>query len=336
VVRPPHIRDVAALAGVGVGTVSRVLNESAGVADGTRERVRAAMHELGYHPSHAARRLSLGRTQTLGVIAPFFTHPSVVERVRGIDDVVGDSAYDLVLFNVETSGQREDGLRRFARADRVDGVLVVSLPLSDDELTALQDQGIPVVLVDVDDERLPHVSNDDVLGGALAARHLLDAGHRRVAFVGDTVESLFGFTSSARRLEGFAAALEEAGAPLAPQYIRRGPHGREVAGRLASELLGLDERPTAIFAASDVQAFGALDAAARAGLDVPRGVSVIGFDDIELAGAIGLTTVRQPLRESGRCGARLLLAALAGAGGEDATALPELVVASRRTVGAPP
>jgi DNA-binding LacI/PurR family transcriptional regulator len=180
------------------------------------------------------------------------------------------------------------------------------------------------------------VSNDDVLGGALAARHLLDAGHRRVAFVGDTVESLFGFTSSARRLEGFAAALEEAGAPLAPQYIRRGPHGRDVAGRLASDLLGLDERPSAIFAASDVQAFGALDAAARAGLDVPRGVSVIGFDDIELAGAIGLTTVRQPLRESGRCGARLLLAALAGAGGEDATALPELVVASRRTVGAPP
>jgi LacI family transcriptional regulator len=336
VVRPPHIRDVAALAGVGVGTVSRVLNDSAGVADGTRARVRAAMDELGYHPSHAARRLSLGRTQTLGVIAPFFTHPSVVERVRGIDDVVGDSAYDLVLFNVETSGQREDALRRFARSDRVDGVLVVSLPLSDDELTALHDQGIPVVLVDVDDERLPHVSNDDVLGGALAARHLLDAGHRRVAFVGDTVENLFGFTSSARRLEGFAAALEEAGAPLAPQYIRRGPHGREVAGRLARELLDLDEPPTAIFAASDVQAFGVLDAAARAGLDVPGGVSVIGFDDIDLAGAIGLTTVRQPLRESGRCGARLLLAALVDGGGETATTLPELVVASRRTVGAPP
>jgi LacI family transcriptional regulator len=336
VVRPPHIRDVAALAGVGVGTVSRVLNDSAGVADDTRERVRAAMDDLGYRPSNAARRLSLGRTQTLGVIAPFFTHPSVVERVRGIDDVVGDSAYDLVLFNVETSGQAEDALRRFARADRVDGVLVVSLPLSDDELTALQDQGIPVALVDVDDERLPHVSNDDVLGGTLAARHLLDAGHRRVAFVGDTVENPFGFTSSARRLEGFAAAMEEAGAPLAPECIRRGPHGREVAGLLARELLDLGEPPTAIFAASDVQAFGVLDAAARAGLDVPGGVSVIGFDDIDLAGAIGLTTVRQPLRESGRAGARLLLAALAGDGHEDAPALPELLVAARRTVGAPP
>jgi LacI family transcriptional regulator len=319
-----------------VGTVSRVLNESAGVADDTRERVRAAMDELGYRPSYTARRLSLGRTQTLGVIAPFFTHPSVVERLRGIDDVVGASTYDLVLFNVETSGQREDALRRFARADRVDGVLVVSLPLSDDELTALQDQGIPVTLVDVDDERLPHVSNDDVMGGALAAGHLLDAGHRRIGFVGDTVENPFGFASSAQRLEGFAAALREAGAPLAPQYIRRGPHGRAVAGRLARELLELDEPPTAIFAASDVQAFGVLDAAARAGLDVPGGVSVIGFDDIELAGAIGLTTVRQPLRESGRCGARLLLAALAGAGGEDVPALPELVVAARRTVGAPP
>ena len=120
---------MAERAGVGIGTVSRVLNDSPGVAQATRVRVRAVMQELGYRPSPTARNLSLGRTQTLGVIAPFFTSPSVVERLRGIDDVVGGSAYDLTLFNIETLEQRRAALRRFARRDRVDGVIVISLPL---------------------------------------------------------------------------------------------------------------------------------------------------------------------------------------------------------------
>ncbi|HEX7297835.1 MAG TPA: LacI family DNA-binding transcriptional regulator [Solirubrobacteraceae bacterium] len=329
--RAPRIRDVAARAGVGVGTVSRVLNDSAGVANDTRQRVRAVMDELGYRPSTTARNLSLGRTQTLGVIAPFFTSPSVVERLRGIDDVVGASAYDLTLFNIETREQRRAAMGRFAGRDRVDGVIVISLPLTAAEVRGLHREGVPAVLVDVAQARLPHVAIDDVAGGALAARHLLDAGHRRVAFIGDVKDETFGFASSERRLQGFRSELRAAGATLPSGYVKRGPFGRESAGHLTRQLVGLRERPTAVFAASDVQAFGVLDAAARLGLTVPDDLSVIGFDDIELASAIGLTTVRQPLRESGRIGAQLLLGVLDG-GGVVPSALPELTVIERRTV----
>jgi LacI family transcriptional regulator len=332
--RAPRIRDVAARAGVGVGTVSRVLNDAPGVAHATRERVRAVMDELGYRPSSTARNLSLGRTQTLGVVAPFFTSPSVVERLRGIDDVIGDSAYDLTLFNIETLEQRHAALRRFARRTRIDGVIVISLPLTAAEVRAMGRDGLPAVLVDVANSDLPHVAIDDVEGGAIATRHLLDAGHRQIAFVGDVKDIEFGFASSERRLEGFQSALFDAGVALPPGYVKRGPFGRASASRLARQLLALRRRPTAIFAASDVQAFGVLDAAARAGLAVPEDLSVIGFDDIELASAIGLTTVRQPLRESGQAGARLLLDALdGGAGG--AVELPGLTVVKRRTVGSP-
>jgi LacI family transcriptional regulator len=319
-----------------VGTVSRVLNDSPGVAQATRERVRAVMDELGYSPSATARNLSLGRTQTLGVIAPFFTSPSVVERLRGIDDVVGRSPYDLTLFNIETRDQRRAALRRFARRDRVDGIILISLPLTPAEVRALNRDDLPAVLVDVANAMLPHVAIDDVGGGAMAARHLLDAGHRHVAFVGDVAENPFGFASSERRLAGFRTALHAAGVALAPGYVKRGPFGRATAGRLTRQLLSLRRRPTAVFAASDVQAFGVLDAAARAGLTVPDDLSVIGFDDIELAAAIGLTTVRQPLRESGRIGATLLLSAIAGNGARSPAVLPELAVVRRRTVAQAP
>jgi LacI family transcriptional regulator, galactose operon repressor len=292
------------------------------------------MDELGYRPSSTARNLSLGRTQTLGVIAPFFTSPSVVERLRGIDDVIGDSAYDLTLFNIETLEQRHAALRRFARRTRIDGVIVISLPLTAAEVRAMGRDGLPAVLVDVANSDLPHVAIDDVEGGAIATRHLLDAGHHQIAFVGDVKDIEFGFASSERRLDGFQSALSDAGVALPPGYVKRGPFGRASASRLARQLLALRRRPTAIFAASDVQAFGVLDAAARAGLAVPEDLSVIGFDDIELASAIGLTTVRQPLRESGQAGARLLLSALDG-GAAGAVELPGLTVVKRRTVGAP-
>jgi LacI family transcriptional regulator len=330
---------VAERAGVGIGTVSRVLNDSPGVAQDTRLRVRAVMQELGYRPSPIARNLSLGRTQTLGVIAPFFTSPSVVERLRGIDDVVGGSAYDLTLFNIETLEQRRAALRRFARRDRVDGVIVISLPLRPAEVRALHRDRVPTVLIDVAHALLPNVAIDDVAGGGLAARHLVQAGHRRIAFVGDVEDNPFAFASSQRRLEGMRRTLGEAGVALPASYVRRGPFGRESALALTRELLALRRRPSAIFAASDVQAFGVLDAAARAGLAVPGDLSVIGFDDIELAAAIGLTTVRQPLRESGRLGARLLLQALDG---EETSSpipssaeLPGLEIVVRRTVSQP-
>jgi len=300
------IARVAQAAGVGVGTVSRVLNGSSSVSEATRLRVLEVIAELGYEPNAAARALSTGRTRTLGVLAPFFTQPSVVERLRGVSRMVADAGYHLVLFDVEHA----DPFGELTAAGRLDGLLCVSLLPPDAALERFAAAGVPVVLVDAEHPRLSGVSIDDVDGGRIAAEHLLGLGHRRIAYIGDDEQGApFGFTSSARRRLGAAAALRAAGLELT---VRLGPHGREQARSLAAALLASAEAPTAIFAASDSQALGVLEAAETAGVSVPGDLSVIGFDDIEVARYVGLTTVAQPLEESGVRGARLLLGALEG------------------------
>jgi LacI family transcriptional regulator/LacI family repressor for deo operon, udp, cdd, tsx, nupC, and nupG len=329
--RAPTIRDVAREAGVGVGTVSRVLNDSPLVSDVARERVRDAILELGYRPSSSARRLSLGRTQTIGVVAPFFTTGSVLERLRGVVERLREgNDYDLLLFDVETMAQRADAFRDFALSDRVDGLLLMSLRPSDEEVGDLQADGIPVVLVDVSHPAFPSVVIDDVLGGEIATEHLLAKGHRRIGFVGDE-RTPFGFTSSEQRLRGMRRALRRAGIERRAELEQRGPHGREEARELAERLLGRPDPPTAIFAASDAQAMGVLEAARAMSLRVPEDVAVVGFDDIEVAGALELTTVRQPLRETGRRGAELLLASIEGVEPPAAQELAPLTLIERRT-----
>jgi DNA-binding LacI/PurR family transcriptional regulator len=209
---------------------------------------------------------------------------------------------------------------------------VISLPLTDGEVAALKRDGLPTVLVDAEHPGLAHVAIDDVRGGRMATEHLLARGHRRIAFIGDRAYPSFGFTSSGRRGEGYRAALLDAGIEPDPGLARLGGHEREDACALATELLALAEPPTAVFAASDVQALGVLEAAYSAGLRVPRDLAVIGFDDIELAAAAGLTTVRQPLRQSGRRGAQILIAAIEGVNGAPPAELDPLVVIERRTV----
>jgi LacI family transcriptional regulator len=306
------IASVAALAGVGVGTVSRVLNDSEAVSGSTRMRVLEAIEALDYEPSAAARALSTGRTSTIGVLAPFFTEPSVVERLRGVTRRLASSGYQVTLFDVELPEQGDAALRSLAVKGRVDGLLVVSLPPTREQLERLEAAGIPVVLVDRRRDGATAVFTDDEAGGRLAAEHLLQLGHERIAFLGDVENGPFGFTSSKARRRGYEAALRDAGIKPRPELVRTGPHRRDAARVAAGELLGLAVPPTAIFAASDHQALGVLEAATIAGVEVPERLSVIGYDDVELARYCGLTTVAQPLEASGARGAELLLDALAG------------------------
>jgi LacI family transcriptional regulator/LacI family repressor for deo operon, udp, cdd, tsx, nupC, and nupG len=328
--RAATIRDVARRAGVSVATVSRVLNDIPIVRPEMRGRVLRAIEELGYRPSSTARNLSLGRSQTIGVVAPFFTTSSVVERLRGVSQRAAQRGYDLMLFDVETPGQRAGALRDFARLDRVDGLLVISLPLLDDEVAALRRDKLPAVMVDIGHAELPHVLIDDVRGGELAAEHLLARGHRRIGFVGDLPTNPFGFASSERRRRGLHRALERAGIVPDPRLERCGRHGREEARALARGLLRRERRPTAVFAASDTQALGVLEAAEALGLRIPEDVAVIGFDDIEVADLLGLSTVRQPLRQSGARGVDLLLGVIGGTP-RPVDALEPLTVMARRT-----
>jgi LacI family transcriptional regulator len=304
------ISEVARHAGVGVATVSRVLNGSPAVRDETRQRVLEAITDLGYAPNAAARALSTGRTLSVGVVAPFFTRPSVMERLRGVSHVLTGAGYRLVLFDVERPGQDSDSFRTLPGG--LDGLLSISLCPTDADLDRFEAAGMPVVLIDHPHARVAAVYTDDVAGGRLATEHLLGLGHRRIAFVGDFEHNYHGFTSSAMRRTGYAHALAAAGVELDEELVRRAPHGREAAAALARELLRSAEPPTAIFAASDTQAVGVLEAADELGVDVPDDLAVVGYDDIEVARYAGLTTVAQPLEESGARGAELLLAELDG------------------------
>ncbi len=308
------IRDVARAAGVGLGTVSRVLNLSPLVSAATRQRVLDVIAELHYVPSRLAHTLIAGKTRTVATIAPFFTRPSVIERLRGIEATLAGHGYNLVVFNVESAERRNACLRDVPRADRCDGVLMISLPPRGDEIAALHATKLPVVLVDTSASGLLGVCIDDVAAGELATRTLVELGHRRIGFIGDAqaYTATFNFTSSWERHQGFRHVLQAAGLAVRPAYEGFGFHGRYEARVLAREMLLLAEPPTAIFAASDTQALGILEATRDLGLTVPAHLSIIGFDDIDIAEYLGLTTVRQPLFESGAHGAELILSMIAG------------------------
>jgi LacI family transcriptional regulator len=307
------IRDVARRAGVGLGTVSRVINHSPLVNQETRTRVERAVAELDYVPNPAARGLPRGRTNTIAVVVPFFTRPSIIERLRGVENTLVQTEYDLIVYNVETPSRRDQCIREVPRRGRVDGVLVISLPPRQTDVAYLAKANVPIVLVDAHHPSLDKLNRlvvEDVLGGQRVTEFLIELGHRRIAFVGDVPDSPFNFTSSNDRLHGYRTALRNAHIPFERDYVMQGTHGRVQARELAQVLLRRTERPTAIFAASDTQAMGVLEAARELGLRVPHDLSVVGYDDIEVAEYLGLTTMRQSLYESGKRGVELLLHAI--------------------------
>jgi DNA-binding LacI/PurR family transcriptional regulator len=314
--RRATIADVAAASGVGVGTVSRVINGAPNVREATRFSVLKVIDRLGYRPSHLAASLSRGTARTMAIVVPHLTRPSVVMRLAGALAVLDEQGYDTVVCNVDTPQQRDHHLAALTKRHRADGVMVVSLRLSRQQLESFQRAGVPLVTVGVLAPGVPQTITDDVAGGRLATGHLLALGHRRIGFVGDTTHRMsathLGFSSSQHRLSGYRQALAAAGVGYDPGLVRRGPFGPANAEALAAELLALPDRPSAIFAASDTQAMGVLTAADRCGIAVPGQLSVIGFDDIESAALLGLSTVRQPLENSGAEGARRLCALLRG------------------------
>lgn len=302
------IRDVAKKAGVGVGTVSRVINQSPSVSTTTREKVLSAIADLKYTPSPIARRLSLGKTMTIGVITPFFTRSSYVERLRGVESVLSQSEYDFIIYNVETVERRDKYFREIPRRERIDGLMIMSLPPTDEDIWRFAEAEVPTILVDASHPQLSRVVIDDVAGGYMATKHLIELGHRKIGYLSDYMkDSPFHFTPVQDRYKGYRKALADAGIEFNPRYYKQGELNEQAAQRLAAEVLSLPDPPTAIFAYSDTQAFGVLRAAQELGIEVPEKLSIIGYDDIELAEYIKLTTVRQSLFESGVRGAQLLL-----------------------------
>lgn len=288
------------------------------------------MRELRYQPDSAAQRLAAGRSSTIGILVPVFGNLSSFERLRGIVQALALSGYDIAVAEVEGGPKREHEFRTMTARGRVDGTIVMSLVPTVDERALLAGSAVPVVLLDRADDEIPCVATDDREGGRLATRHLLALGHRRIGFIGDDSDRP-DFTSSRDRRRGYEDALEGARIPVDPAIIAEGPNGREAADSLAETLLSRPDPPTAIFAASDVQALGVIAAARRRGLRVPEDLSIIGFDDIELAGHLGLTTVNQRLIASGETAARMMLELLSGSTPTTTRVRPQLAVVPRAT-----
>jgi LacI family transcriptional regulator len=307
----PTIYDVAKTAGVGVGTVSRVLNNSTRVSPETQEKVLGAIRALGFRRSKVARQLSTGvQHRNIGALMPNITHPSFVERLRGVQLALDnqDNNFNLVLYNVTEPDRCHELLLSIVEQPAVDGLLIAALNVLDEEQGLLAEAGIPlVVLSDACSGGVNCISPDNIRGGYMATQHLLELGHRRIAYVGDEFPNAYGFPTSELRYKGYTSALKEYNAPFHSAYVRLGMHGEETAHKLTIQLLTLPEPPTAIFAMSDIQAVGCIQAIREAGLRAPEDISVIGFDDVQLSHYISLTTVRQHLEQSGYLGMQLLL-----------------------------
>ncbi|GAA4368662.1 LacI family DNA-binding transcriptional regulator [Nocardioides caricicola] len=309
-VRNASVKDVAAAAGVSLGTVSNVLNRPDRVSPDTRERVQRAMTELGFVRNESARQLRAGTSRTLAYVMLDASNPFFTDVAAGIDVAAEAADLSLMLFNSRNSSDREHSHLALLEQQRVQGVLVTPVDPDSAALDELAQRGTPVVVVDRTraDQSFCSVAVDDVLGGRLAIEHLLDRGHVRVAFVGGPAT----LGQVRDRRQGARAAWKAAGLPR-EDLVEIATTGLDVAqGREAGQRLAgmtAKRRPTAAFCANDLVALGLLQQVIGAGQHVPDDLAIVGYDDIEFAAAaaVPLTSVRQPRQELGRTAAELVL-----------------------------
>lgn len=330
------IEEVARAAGVSTATVSRALSGRGRLSEATRERVRAAAAELGYVVSAAASTLASGRAENIGVIVPLLDRWFFATVLDGIAAQLAPRGYDMTLYNLtDDPAQRRSLFETSLRRRRVDGVIVLSVELSADELRQLDELPVPVVGLGVPHAEVSGLRVDDTAVGRLATEHLLGLGHRDIVHLGWSRADDAGETLDipTRRRRGFAQAMADAGVG-ATRFVAA-DFTVEGARRVARELLAGPDAPTAVFAASDEMAFGVLAAARELGIEVPRQLSVVGVDGHELAGLFDLTTIEQFPHAQGEQAGQAILAAL----GVDGVPVPsaslpfELVV---RATTAPP
>lgn len=299
------IYDVAAKAGVSISTVSQTLNRPDRVNVVTRERVLKAIEALGYVPNATAANQARGGVGRVGVLAPFSSYDSFRRRLMGV--LTGAETRDVVVYDNESAAASESPLlRTLPVTGRLDGLLIMGLPLDDELAEYLIGRRQPTVLIDSSRPEFSSVNIDDEEGGAIAARHLLARGHTCFAFVQEPQESFAFVSQGQRRNIGFLAEMARAG--LGEDRVHTVLASNDISGgrKALHGVLACEPRPTAVFAHHDVLAAGVLLECRSVGVRVPDDLAIVGFDDADIAEAAGLTTVRQHFEESGRIGIRLL------------------------------
>lgn len=301
------IKDVARQAGVSIATVSRILNGSAGVSPGLTERVQQAITELGYQPNAVARALKVKESRSIGLIIPDIENPFFPALVRGVEDMARSYDYAVILCNSDGVGSEEERYIRLLHGKQVDGVIFTGGVNSDASLELLASLPIPAVSLDRQSKRvhMRSVVVDNVYGAALAVRHLVDLGARRIAFIGGSPQ----LSVADERFKGYSQVLVEQGLPVDDELILHGDFTYDSGYQNAWLLLEKEYQFDAVFAANDMIAIGVIECLAARGIRVPQDVRVAGYDDIRLAGWYKptLTTVRQPVYEMGQEAVRMLL-----------------------------
>jgi LacI family transcriptional regulator len=305
------IYDVAKTAGVSIATVSRVLNSPEQVRPNTRTKVLEAIDALDFTPKVDARERARKEIGRIGVITPFFTLPSFSQRLRGIAAALVSSPYDLTVYPVDSTARLESYYTVLPYSKQVDGLIIVSLPIDSSAVKRLQQSEIPILLVE---NHIPNFSSleiDNAAGGRMAAEHFIQKGHTRCAYVGDTVTPEYTLSPEDSRLEGYRKTLAENGLALPEEYIKLPVFPPRDPDKQVHELLDLPNPPTAIFAATDDLALRVLKIAQKRGVRIPDDLAIIGFDDIDIAEYLELTTISQSLFESGKLAAGHLMAQMA-------------------------
>ena len=330
--RSVSIKDIALAAGVTAGTVSRALHDSPRVNPETRKRIQSIAEEMGYVPSAVARSLVTNRTYTIGVVVTTITDLFFAEIVHGVEETASRFGNSVVLAVSRGRPERELEAIRSLRERRVDGIILISGCSGADSLCSEVTAGVPVVIINnAHEEHVRHsVEADNVGGGTIAVRHLLDLGHRWIAHIAGPASEW----DAVERRRGYEQALQERGLPVDPSLVVRGD-SRPTGGIEAMEqLLTLSHSPTAVFCYNDATAIGAMRAAHRAGWSIPRNLSVVGFDDIDLAPFLEppLTTVAQPKQQMGESAVKMILELVAGAENVQDCVLPSQLVVRDSTM----
>lgn len=327
----PTVYDVARTAGVSIATVSRVINTPELVRRSTRQRVLAVIDTLGFVPQAEAVARARREVGRIGVITPYFTYPSFVQRMRGIATALANSPYELTIYPVDSLERLQNYLAVLPLTRRVDGLILLSLPLGEQAAASLQASQLHTVLVEHRCRGLSSVEIDDQAGGSLAAQYLLDKGHRQMAFIRSGDEPDYSIKPELRRLAGFRQTLARAGLQLPDDYLAQPPLTLEQVRAEVQRLISLPQPPTALFAASDDLAMRVLRVLRELELSAPKDLAVIGFDNTDMADLIGLTTIDQSLDDSGRLAAELLIDRLADPGRPAKNVIIQLQVVPRLT-----
>lgn len=303
-----NIYDVAEKANVGIGTVSRVINNSEKVKDKTREKVLKVMQELNYRPNKVAQNLARQKANAVAVIVPSFIDHFFVEVLKGIQDALQEENIDLILYKIDLDENRMRKILEIVHSKKVDGIALITMDVSQTEHEELKKSGIPIVIADEYSPDFHSIYFDDVKGAKKAINYLIEIGHKKISFINGDINSLHG----QKRLQGVREAFKENDIEINQELIKDGNFYTVDGYKSMQEILALPEEkwPTSVFAASDNQAIGVLQAMEEKELKAPEDIAVVGYDNIELAKYLKITTIWQPMYQLGHLAIEVLLKAI--------------------------